>query len=91
MKSQLITDHVHVQMDSHGPDLSDLLRDIRAQYDLAAKKNREESEEWYNAKVLRKNCKIQDKKIQLFSYCFRDLFHHVLLYFYYLHPTDYYS
>lgn len=38
-------------MDTHGPDLSDLLRDIRAQYDLAAKKNREESDEWYSAKV----------------------------------------
>jgi len=51
LKSQLITDHIHVQMDSHGPDLSDLLRDIRAQYDLAAKRNREESEEWYSSKV----------------------------------------
>ena len=51
MKSQLITDHIHVQMETHAPDLSDLLRDIRAQYDLAAKRNREESEEWYSSKV----------------------------------------
>jgi len=51
LKSQLITDHVRVHMDSHGPDLSDLLRDIRGQYDLAAKRTREESEEWYICKL----------------------------------------
>jgi len=51
LKSQLVTDHVRVHVDSHGPDLSDLLRDIRGQYDLAAKKTREESEEWYNNKL----------------------------------------
>jgi len=51
LKSQLVTDHVRVQVDTHGPDLSDLLRDIRGQYDLAAKRTREESEEWYNHKL----------------------------------------
>ena len=51
LKSQLVTDHVRVQMDTHGPDLSDLLRDIRAQYDLAAKANKEEAEAWYSSKV----------------------------------------
>ncbi|XP_039250066.2 glial fibrillary acidic protein [Styela clava] len=51
LKSQLVTDHVRVQMDTHGPDLSDLLRDIRAQYDLAAKKNKEEAENWYSSKL----------------------------------------
>nr|CAD10678.1 intermediate filament protein C [Molgula oculata] len=51
LKSQLVTDHVRVQMDTHGPDLSDLLRDIRAQYDLAAKKNREEADAWYSSKL----------------------------------------
>jgi len=52
LKSQLLTDHVRVQVDTHGPDLNDLLRDIRAQYDLAAKRSKEESEEWYTSKVL---------------------------------------
>jgi len=51
LKSQLVTDHVRVHVDTHGPDLSDLLRDIRGQYDLAAKRTREESEEWYNCKL----------------------------------------
>lgn len=51
LKSQLVTDHVRVQMDTHGPDLSDLLRDIRSQYDLAAKKNKEEAEAWYSSKL----------------------------------------
>jgi len=51
LKSQLITDHVRVQVDNHGPDLSDLLRDIRGQYDLAAKRTREDFEEWYNYKL----------------------------------------
>ncbi|CAK8685300.1 glial fibrillary acidic protein-like [Clavelina lepadiformis] len=58
LKSQLVTDHVRVQVDTHGPDLSDLLRDIRAQYDLAAKKNREESEEWYSGKLNDLNAKV---------------------------------
>ncbi|XP_078483026.1 intermediate filament protein IF-C [Ciona intestinalis] len=58
LKSQLVTDHVRVQVDTHGPDLSDLLRDIRAQYDLAAKRNREESEEWYSGKLNDLNAKV---------------------------------
>lgn len=51
MKAQLVTDHVRVQVDTHGPDMSELLRDIRSQYESAAKKNREEAEAWYNSKV----------------------------------------
>ena len=51
MKAQLVTDHVRVQVDTHGPDMSELLRDIRSQYEAAAKKNREEAEAWYNSKV----------------------------------------
>ena len=31
--------------------MSELLRDIRSQYEVAAKKNREETEAWYNSKV----------------------------------------
>ena len=56
LKAQLVTDHVRVQVDTHGPDMSELLRDIRSQYEVAAKKNREETEAWYNSKV--KNIKI---------------------------------
>ena len=51
LKAQLVTDHVRVQVDTHGPDMSELLRDIRSQYEVAAKKNREETEAWYNSKV----------------------------------------
>ena len=51
LKAQLVTDHVRVQVDTHGPDMSELLRDIRSQYESAAKKNREEAEAWYNSKV----------------------------------------
>lgn len=51
LKAQLVTDHVRVQVDTHGPDMSELLRDIRSQYELAAKKNREETEAWYNSKL----------------------------------------
>ena len=47
----MVTDHVRVQVDTHGPDMSELLRDIRSQYEVAAKKNREETEAWYNSKV----------------------------------------
>lgn len=42
-------DPIRVQVDAHGPDMNDLLRDIRAQYDAAAKKSREDAEQWYNA------------------------------------------
>jgi len=65
LKSQLITDHVRVQVDSHGPDLSDLLRDIRAQYDLAAKRNREESEEWHTSKLNDMNAKLSQDSNRL--------------------------
>merc|ERR1712242_323476 len=51
LKAQLVTDHVRVRVDTHGPDMSELLRDIRSQYEVAAKKNREETEAWYNSKV----------------------------------------
>jgi len=51
LKAQLVTDHVRVQVDTHGPDMSELLRDIRSQYESAAKKNREEAEAWYNSKL----------------------------------------
>jgi len=51
LKAQLVTDHVRVQVDTHGPDMSELLRDIRSQYEVAAKKNREETEAWYNSKL----------------------------------------
>jgi len=50
LKAQLVTDH-RVQVDTHGPDMSELLRDIRSQYEVAAKKNREETEAWYNSKL----------------------------------------
>jgi len=65
LKSQLVTDHVRVQVDSHGPDLSDLLRDIRAQYDLAAKRNREESEEWHTSKLNDMNAKLSQDSNRL--------------------------
>merc|ERR1712110_864364 len=50
LKAQLVTDPIRVQVDAHGPDMNDLLRDIRAQYD-AAKKSREDAEAWYNSKL----------------------------------------
>jgi len=51
LKAQLATDPVRIPVDTHGPDMNDLIRDIRSQYDAAAKKSKEESEQWYNNKL----------------------------------------
>ncbi|KAK6471067.1 peripherin [Huso huso] len=44
------TQQLQVEVDSHKPDLTGALRDIRAQYENIAAKNMQESEEWYKSK-----------------------------------------
>lgn len=51
LKAQISNDPVRVAVDNHGPDMNDLLRDIKGQYEAAAKKSREEAEAWYNGKL----------------------------------------
>ena len=71
----MVTDPVRVPVDSHGPDMNDLLRDIRAQYEASAKKSREDAESWYNSKlndlnyqVSRDSAKIKESQSELTEY-----------------------
>lgn len=75
LKAQLSTDPVRVPVDTHGPDMNDLLRDIRGQYDAAAKKSKEESEQWYNGKlndlnfaVSRDSARLKESQSELTEY-----------------------
>lgn len=75
LKAQVVTDPVRVPVDSHGPDMNDLLRDIRAQYEASAKKSREDAESWYNSKlndlnyqVSRDGAKIKESQSELTEY-----------------------
>ena len=75
LKAQVVTDPVRVPVDSHGPDMNDLLRDIRAQYEASAKKSREDAEAWYNSKlndlnyqVSRDSAKIKESQSELTEY-----------------------
>lgn len=75
LKAQISTDPVRVPVDTHGPDMNDLLRDIRGQYEAAAKKSREEAEQWYNGKlndlnfaVSRDSARLKDAQSELTEY-----------------------
>ena len=75
LKAQICNDPVRVPIDQHGPDMNDILRDIRAQYEASAKKSREDAEQWYNSKlndlnftVSRDSARIKESQSELTEY-----------------------
>jgi len=50
IKSQIEGQGIGVEADGLVPDISELLREIRAQYELIVEKNRDETETWYKTK-----------------------------------------
>lgn len=52
LREQISNSNVTVEMDSRkGNDLSDVIAKIRNQYEKAAKRNRDDTEAWYQGKV----------------------------------------
>ena len=48
---QIKNQGVSVEVDGIAPDVAELLRQIRAQYESMVLKNRDEAEQWYKSKV----------------------------------------
>ena len=58
LKAQIRNQGVSVEVDAGlGPDVAELLRQIRAQYEQIVMKNRDEAEQWYKSKVTNNLCR----------------------------------
>jgi len=53
LKEQIKNQGTSVEVDGMAPDITELLRQIREQYEQMVLKNRDETESWYKAKVQR--------------------------------------
>lgn len=51
MKEQIKNQTTNIEVDGVAPDVAELLRQIREQYEQMVMKNRSEAEEWYKSKV----------------------------------------
>jgi len=50
LKEQIASQGINVEVDGITPDMNEILRDIRQEYETIAIKNRDEAEEWYKKK-----------------------------------------
>lgn len=51
LKQQIANQGVNIEVDGIAPDVAELLRQIRAQYETIVIQNRDEAEAWYKKKV----------------------------------------
>ena len=51
MEAHIREQGYNIEIDDIAPDISELLRQIRAQYEQIVMKNRDETENWYKSKV----------------------------------------
>ena len=50
LKEQIASQGINVEVDGITPDMNEILREIRAEYEQIAIKNRDEAEDWYKVK-----------------------------------------
>lgn len=51
LRDKIRDSEVKVEIESQNSNLAEIIKDIRGQYDKLAKKNLEETEDWYKSKV----------------------------------------
>jgi len=71
LHEQLMAQQVHVDLDVSKPDLTNALKEIRAQFETMANSNMQETEEWYRSKVTRTHRHMHS----LWLFSFRGIFY----------------
>merc|ERR1712176_1139492 len=65
LKEQIASQGITVEVDGITPDMNEILRDIRQEYETIAIKNRDEAEEWYKKKCEDLEEKSRNKQVEL--------------------------
>lgn len=65
LKEQIASQGINVEVDGITPDMNEILREIRAEYEQIAIKNRDEAEDWYKKKCSELEEKAKNNQVEL--------------------------
>lgn len=64
-KEQIASQGINIEVDGITPDMNEILREIRAEYEQIQIKNRDEAEEWYKKKCSELEDKARNNQVEL--------------------------